>query len=272
MFMGDTDPYTEFRNRDRRLYFVTPPPYRVTASGTTYTLMADPKYSEYINLMKTLSDDKHKTLPLLQWAGTVVKTSPHFRKYNEGQGFNVTYTGYQNYKYYNKISMTSLQDIHDFPIFRMGEILVNYAEAMYELAKFDQTIADKTINKLRSRGGVAALNIANIIPDPTRDADVNPVLWEIRRERAVELMGEGYRYDDVRRWKKFQEYGGVEKLGRWVKNSDYGNALPIQGGATAGYVSPYGVPPGVPDYYDLIPIPSDQIVLNPNLKQNPGWQ
>lgn len=38
--------------------------------------------------------------------------------------------------------------------------------------------------------------------DPDRDQDVNPLLWEIRRERRVELMGEGTRLDDLRRWKK----------------------------------------------------------------------
>ena len=234
--------------------------------------MSDPKYREYIDLMTTLSDDKHKTLPEVNWQGFISRSAPHFRKFNDGQGYNVTASGYRNYKYYNKISMTALQDVHDAPVFRMGEVMVNYAEAMYELGKFDQIIADKTINKLRTRGGVASLNISNIVPDPAKDSDINPVLWEIRRERSVELMGEGFRFDDIRRWKKFQEYGGAVKLGRWVKNSDYGNKLTIQGGAAQGYIQPFPLPKGVPDHYYLYPIPSDQIVLNPKLEQNPGWQ
>ena len=41
------------------------------------------------------------------------------------------------------------------PLFRLGEILLNYAEAMYELGQFDQSIADETINKLRKRAHVA---------------------------------------------------------------------------------------------------------------------
>jgi len=49
---------------------------------------------------------------------------------------------------------------------------------------------------------VASLDVANIPDDATRDPDVTPALWEIRRERAVELMGEGFRFDDLRRWKK----------------------------------------------------------------------
>ena len=68
-------------------------------------------------------------------------------------------------------------------------------EAMYELGLFDQSIADKTINKLRKRAHVADMVLTDITTDfdPERDQDVNPLLWEIRRERRVELMGEGTR-------------------------------------------------------------------------------
>ena len=102
---------------------------------------------------------------------------------------------------------------------------------------------------------------------------MEPALWEIRRERGVEFLAEGLgRVFDIKRWKKLVEYGAEEKLGRWVKNEDYGNKLPIQGGAAEGYISPWGPPPGVPAHYYLEPIPSDQIVLNPKLEQNPGWE
>lgn len=274
MFDGDHDAYDEFRNRDRRLYFTTVPPFRVDTDGKnqmTWKFDPDPKHREYIDLMNTLSDDKHKLLPTLNWRGLVVKTEPHFRKYNEGQGFNASYTGYRSHKNYNTLAMIQNKDFCDAPIYRMGEIMVNYAEAMQELGQFTQLIADQTINKLRARGQVAPLDIAAIVEDPTRDATVDPVMWEIRRERAVELMYEGFRFNDLRRWRKVDEYAGVEKLGRYVVNANYGNKLPIQGGAAEGYISPYGVPPGFPDYYYLFPIPSDQIVLNPELKQNPGW-
>lgn len=209
----------------------------------------------------------------MNWRGLIVRTSPHFRKFNEGHGFNVTYSGYAFYKYYNKISRLQNRDSHDAPIFRMGEVLLNYAEALFELGQFSQEVADQTINPLRARGNVTPLDIADIPVDPTRDADVDPVLWEIRRERGVEFLAEGLgRVFDIKRWKKLVEYGSKEKLGRWVVNADYGNRLPIQGGGDEGYISPWGPPPGVPEHYYLEPIPSDQIVLNPNLEQNPGWQ
>lgn len=276
LFDGEQDAYDEFRNRDHRLYFNTPPPFRVYTGGQnqlTWEYDSDPKSREYIDLMATLSDDTHKTLPTINWRGLVVRTSPHFRKFNEGHGYNVTYTGYAFYKFSNKISRLQNRDSHDAPIFRMGEVFLNHAEAMYELGQFTQAVADATINKLRTRGAVAPLNLASIPNDPTRDEDVAPALWEIRRERGIEFLGEGLgRVFDIKRWKKLVEYGAEEKLGRWVVNSDYGNNLPVQGGAAEGYVSPFGMPPGVPEHYYLEPIPSDQIVLNPQLEQNPGWE
>jgi len=276
LFDGEEDAYDEFRNRDHRFYFNTPPPFRVDTDGRnqlTWKFDADERHREYIDLMATLSDDTHKTLPTMNWRGLIVRTSPHFRKFNEGHGFNVTYSGYAFYKFYNKISRLQNRDSHDAPIFRMGEVLLNYAEAAFELGQFTQEVADQTINKLRVRGNVAPLDLANIVEDPTRDVDVAPALWEIRRERGVEFLAEGLgRVFDIKRWKKLVEYGGQEKLGRWVRNADYGNKLPIQGGAAEGYISPWGPPPGVPEHYYLEPIPSDQIVLNPKLEQNPGWQ
>ena len=274
LFDGDHDAYDEFRNRDRRLYYTTVPPFKVDTNGKnqlTWEHDADPKHREFIDLMATLSDDSHKALPTLNWRGLVVKTEPHFRKSNNGQGFNVSYTGYRSHKYYNALAFIQNKDFSNAPIFRMGEVMVNYAEAAFELGEFSQAIADLTVNKLRVRGEVASLDIAAITEDPSRDVSVDAVLWEIRRERAVELMFEGYRFDDLRRWKKWNEYAGTEKLGRYVVNADYGNKLPIQGGASEGYVSPWGVPPGIPEHYYLWPIPSEQIVLNPQLEQNPGW-
>lgn len=120
-------------------------------------------------------------------------------------------------------------NVTDAPVIRYGEILVNYAEAMAELGEFSQAVADETINKLRSRSikknnegdvldqlppmvvagdQVMANGIA--INDPDRDPSVSPLLWEIRRERAVELLYEGFRRDDLRRWKKFEYLRTVE--------------------------------------------------------------
>src|SRR5690606_24377535 len=112
----------------------------------------------------------------------------------------------------------------------------------------------------------------NISDDPTRDAEVDPIMWEIRRERAIELMGEGFRFDDLRRWKKMR-YTTERKLGKWIEAAEEGNLVPILNNATSGYVSYLGVPPqAFPEHYYLYPIPSNQIELSRgNMTQNPGW-
>ncbi len=275
-FDGDKNPYDEFRNRDRRLYFTIPPPYKVEAKHPTYTWThtADVKDREYIDLMAQLSVDKRKTLPWMNWEGLILKQEPHFVDNNLGQPFSVSFTGYRFYKFSNKIQRIQNQDINDAPIFRMGEVLISYAEAKYELGELDQSLVDKTINPLRARGGVASLQLGSIPVDPTRDASVAPALWEIRRERAVELMGEGFRFDDLRRWKKM-DYAVALKRGRYItKGVDVpANApIPIENNQTQGYISYEGKTPGpfLPHYY-LYPIPAAELVLNTNLKQNPDW-
>lgn len=270
-FGGYTDKYAEFRNRDIRLYFVTPPPYRVRRLGAqTWEHTGDEGHREFFYEMERISSPLHKELPDLNWNGNVVSEVPNF---NEAV-FNRTWTGYRLWKHYNQLNTgRSSADFADAPIFRMGEVMVNYAEAMYELGRFDQAVADATINKLRERGQVAPIGVGAIGADfdPTRDPDVSPLLWEIRRERAVEMMGEGFRREDLRRWKKM-DYATEPKLGRWIRQEDYDITINIQGDAQEGFVQVVrGTPPPFPAHYYLYPIPSDQIVLNPSLEQNPGW-
>ncbi|NQD71299.1 RagB/SusD family nutrient uptake outer membrane protein [Sphingobacterium shayense] len=277
MFDGDKNPFDEFRNRDTRLYFTVPPPYKVITAHPSYQWehTGNAADREYIDIMAELSVESRKTLPAINWEGLVLRQEPHFVDANNGQPFNVSFTGYRFYKFSNKINKIQNQDINDAPVFRMGEVFVNYAEAMFELDKIDQTVINQTVNKLRARGGVAALQISNIPDDPKRDQSVDPLLWEIRRERAVELMGEGFRFDDLRRWKKM-EYAMERKIGRYItKGIDVpeNSVIPILGGAKAGYIAYENKPSGTfPDAYYLYPIPSAEIVLNPKIKQNPGWQ
>ncbi|TRX49689.1 RagB/SusD family nutrient uptake outer membrane protein [Fulvivirga sp. M361] len=274
----ESDPYSEFRDRDRRMYFITVPPFKVNTPGNQnvkeWSHTGDPADREYIDLMATLSDELHKQLPTSNWGGLIVRETPHWRPFNNGQPYNVTRTGYKLFKYYNALN-TGVQnrDFADAPIFRMGEVMMNYAEAKFELSEFDQAVADQTINLLRARGQVAALTVANIDAgfDPVRDPEIDPILWEIRRERAVELMAEGFRFDDLRRWRKMDDYAAKEKLGRYIVASDLNNTVPVQNGAAEGYVSWFGTPPLFPEHYYLYPIPSNQIVLNDNIRQNTNW-
>ena len=102
---------------------------------------------------------------------------------------------------------------NDFPIFRIAEIMLNYAEAKAELGTLTQSDLDMTVNKIRDRVAMPHLNMAaaNAAPDrylsdaetgyPNVTGANKGVILEIRRERAVELVQEGFRWLDVRRWK-----------------------------------------------------------------------
>ncbi len=119
----------------------------------------------------------------------------------------ISSTGYLIKKFNNaSITGNDLSQINmnytNAPIFWLAEVYLNYAEAAAELGTITQTDVDNTINKLRTRGGVASLNIASIQADPKKEADVSALLWEIRRERRVELAFDGFRSWDIRRWKK----------------------------------------------------------------------
>jgi hypothetical protein len=281
LYAGDHSMYDEFRNRDRRLYFTVVPPYKVVVTppvgnSFSWTYTNNPADREYIDLMASLPGNltDGKRLPVTNWNGFITNMSPHFRKFNGGQGFDASELGYYYYKQYNmRTDVSSIpRSTTDCPIFRIEEVMLNYAEAKFELGEFDQGIADLTINKLRSRAGVSAMNVSAIDAsfDSNRDVTVDPLLWEIRRERRVELMGDGFRFNDLKRWKK-GNYINKQQLGVWVKNADFGNKLKIMGGGAEGYVQFFDVPLGWLDKYYLEPVPLNEIALNPALEQNPGW-
>ena len=212
-------------------------------------------------------------------------------------------------------------NVTDAPVIRYGEVLLNYAEAAAELGQFMQTDADITINQLRHRA-IKKNNTGSVLPklpdmivagdnvlangvtidDPERDPTVTPLLWEIRRERAVELIYEGFRKNDLKRWNKFQylktkEEAGPTKLslGAYVdldafptKKAAILKAVkfyyPDPGNTSKGFVyTLYDAnmrrdwQPGNP-YYErqyLNAVPIDQMKLYQDLgyelSQNPGW-
>lgn len=291
----EKDPYTEFENRDTRLYVTVMPPYKVKTSKEAFTKVWEftdnPRDAKYFSVMEEITAENGKRLPIRQNGGSVCKHSPHFTLHNGGFGFEVSQGGYWVYKYLNHQEAFPVKvSTSDAPIFRMGEVLLNWAEAAYELGQFNQEIADKTINKLRARAKVAPLQLTAICEDPDRDPDVDPVLWEIRRERRVELMAEGFRFNDLRRWKK-ADYINNQKFGRWysARQLREEGLLPAdkpcklqfttsmeEGQVTTnseeGYIVYYGKPLGWQEHYYLYPLPLDDLALNPKLKQNPGWE
>ncbi|TBW27100.1 RagB/SusD family nutrient uptake outer membrane protein [Gramella sp. KN1008] len=199
---------------------------------------------------------------------------------------------------------------NDIILFRYAEALLIYAEAKAELGTLTQADLDISINKLRDRVGMPHLNMAeaNANPDPYQEALYSNieqgankgVILEIRRERRIELMNEGFRWDDLMRWKEgkkveddilglyFSELGphdfnndGVYDV--YVHDGDTSgapdevtsflniNETPLTGGTSGNMLLFTGGMFEEPkDYY--YPIPIEDLELNDNLEQNPGWE
>jgi len=296
-YAGDKTPYTTFRDRDPRLYQTVMPPFKVSgtpgdAPGWSYT--ANPEEREYIDIMgANLSCSNPgigmKRLPAQNWSATVLGAVPNFSDgtSSDTKAFVSCRSGYYVWKYYDQWETSfnnSPLNTSDKPVFKIDEVLLNYAECMWEMGQFTQGVADETINKLRDRASMAHMIVASIGAnfDPDRDQSVDPVLWEIRRERMVELMGEGFGFDDVRRWDKAAWYINRQDYGMWVKKSEItGNLLNLNTkqadntGMTEGYRFLYNDPvksgKGWLDKYYLYQVPTNEIALNPALDQNDGW-
>jgi hypothetical protein len=134
--------------------------------------------------------------------------------YSQGGGIYIqqlqkNFTGYHQIKGFVNDKDVTVQHNVDFPVIRYAEILLIYAEAKAERGELTQTDLDQTVNLIRDRAGMPPLTM-NPAVDPVQQARypnlVNSTsqwaeLLEIRRERRIELAMEGYRYDDLMRWK-----------------------------------------------------------------------
>lgn len=159
-------------------------------------------------------------------------------------------------------------------ILRYGEVLLNYAEAKCEL---DNSVATTQLNLLRTRAGMPAFTVN------TQASDLNPVnygytitdeLYEIRRERRVELALEGLREMDYMRWAAHAIFAGKRSKGYPFLASEFPTYnAPLDANGLIDYYKTalptgYKFRPGQ-DY--LYSIPQDERTLNPALTQNPGW-
>ncbi|MEG1616714.1 MAG: RagB/SusD family nutrient uptake outer membrane protein [Bacteroidales bacterium] len=204
-----------------------------------------------------------------------------------GSGKGATSTGYAVVKFYNKAEDLAAhnQGTSDAPIFRFAEILLIRAEAGAELGKDPEL--DRTINALRRRVGFnvdltnapfADPALADMYPN-VKGANAN-LIREIRRERRIELFGEGLRRDDLMRWASGEVLAKPRKgmiLDETLYTSEEIATLKRELGVFAdGSLDVYGkrvqMPAEfiAPKHY-LYAIPINEIALNPNLEQNPGW-
>ncbi len=209
-------------------------------------------------------------------------------------------TGYRLVLYTNPsitgTQLTTIAQNHtDAPVLWLAEVYLNYAEACAELGTITQADLDLSVNKLRTRAGIAPLEYVSAnevkasgvtINDPVRTSSleqisgtVSPIIWEIRRERRAELMSWTYgRLYDLMRWKKGQylDMNLNPKVGQGAKVGA-ANAGKMTVDAE-GYILPYGTANKRaftdPKNY-LNSIPTSEITLyqaeGVTLTQNPGW-
>ncbi len=119
------------------------------------------------------------------------------------QTLNQYFTGYHNIKAWINSGNTEVYHNTDYPVLRLAEVLLIYAEARAELGELTQGDLDITINELRDRAGMPPLSMG-VAADPVQQARfpdlTSAELLEIRRERRIELVNEGFRFDDLMRW------------------------------------------------------------------------
>src|SRR2546430_17027290 len=192
------------------------------------------------------------------------------------RGSSATRTGYMLRKFLDEtVEATQFAGEYDFKEFRYGEVLLILAEALFERGGvISDADLSRTINLLRARVGMPALNNTFVTSNGL------DMLTEIRRERTVELAFEGFRRDDLRRWKTAdtempQALRGVKFVGTEYQQRDpalkVGTDIQVDAGGFVVSELAASRQFVVPKHY-LNPIPLQQIQLSKGtLTQNPGW-
>jgi hypothetical protein len=258
LFQGYSTFLSEYQNRDNRMRYTMVLPYQYIWKGN----------SNY----------------RVDWVG-----GPADLKNAQGP---VIPTGYGHQKWATERQCLDRQESEDYPVIRYAEVLLDYAEAVFERnGGISDADLDKSLNLVRLR-----VNMDNGMP-PLSNAFVAAngldMRMEIRRERAIELFDEDFRLDDIKRW-----HSAATDLVSNVGGVAYDNAaafvspwpVAIQWTGTQYQTGPNAYTAGANLPKDangciiidqtarqwteknyLYPIPSQQLTLNPQLDQNPGW-
>lgn len=164
----------------------------------------------------------------------------------------------------------------DRHLIRYAEVLLNYAEAIYERnGTISDADIDLSINKLRSRVNMPRLTNAFAM------ANGLTMQAELRRERTVELCLEGFRYDDLRRWKTAEiempkDVKGIKIEGTsWAARAPYNDPSYLNKIDANGFLIVEQNRKFDPGKNYLQPLPTREIAFyttnGKELTQNPGW-
>lgn len=132
-------------------------------------------------------------------------------------------------------------------VFRLSEMYLIAAEAYASAATPDLTKGAKYLNDFRKKriAGYTAVDYT----------DANTLLSEVRKERAREFIGEGFRFKDLKRWGMGVKRGTPQQ--RDLCSTPGASTTDLNISAN--------------DYRMLWPIPKDEIEVNKQVKQNPGY-
>lgn len=183
-----------------------------------------------------------------------------------------TGTGYFPHKWCcERDGVPAGMEAYDYPIIRYAEVLLNYAEAVFER---DDKISDEdlaiSLNLTRKRVNPNMPDLTNAFVS----ANNLDMRTEIRRERTVEFYDENFRIDDLKRWKTAEEEMPMNLTGVKWRGTDYETKWSDASSKTMDAEGCIIYEQGRvwEEKHYLYPLPIDQLKLNPNLKQNPGWE
>ncbi len=239
-FMGYTTCETEFQNRDYRMraYFANVDTWEIFAAGTM-------------------------ELPGATGGTGVGWECRKFYSYNYGT--------YRNVK----------EESFDYPIIRLPEVYLIYAETLYELnGSLTDAQMEESINKVKERAGLPGITNAFLTENGM------DIYEEIMRERAIELYSENNRYLDLKRLGIAEQELNEAICGPIVEGTEYEDNIALYNPAEYNYgtkeietkfglldavvIDPVEVRNFERKHY-LFPLPIDQLDLNSNLLQNPGY-
>jgi hypothetical protein len=154
---------------------------------------------------------------------------------------------------------------YPWPMMRLSELYLNYAEALNELNGPSLEVYD-ALNKIRERAGIPSVQDAwsdvAYAATPNKHTIKEGLREIIQQERMIELAFEGHRYYDIRRWKLAEEYFTTPIKGWSVNEETEANYYQVTDVSQRAFNAPR-------DY--LQPISFIELSRNPNLIQNPGW-
>lgn len=238
LFKGFATTTSEFENRDNRM---------------KYNMMLDGK--QYF--------DNENPGARTTWKGDAAEIA-----LSRGKHKSNTASGYGNQKFCTERRLDDNQEGYDFPVIRYAEVLLNYAEAVYERnGTISDVDLDKSLNLVRNRVNKLMPKLSNAFAQ-TNGLDLRT---EIRRERTIELYLEGFRRDDLIRWKtaEIEMPKPIEGI-TWTGTAYETYWTGIKNNIVNGNFRLETSRQWQEKHY-LLPIPSQQLQLNPSLVQNTGW-